>query len=102
MAGVTRDFLVRPSGMIWPGTLVSTAMFSSLHKGENKEADGWIITRFKFFLYVFIGSVFFYFLPGLLFPALSWFSVITWFAPKNVVVANLVSFESAGYHEIIH
>jgi hypothetical protein len=31
----------------------------------------------------------FYFLPGLLFPALSYFSVITWFAPKNVVVANL-------------
>jgi hypothetical protein len=91
LAGVTRRFLVRPSGMIWPGTLVSTAMFSSLHKQENTPADGWTISRFKFFLYVFLGSVAFYFLPGLLFPALSWFNVITWFAPKNVVVANLVS-----------
>ena len=24
-------------------------------------------------------------------PALSYFSVITWFAPKNVTIANLVS-----------
>ncbi|KAF2398273.1 OPT-domain-containing protein [Trichodelitschia bisporula] len=89
MAGITRRFLVRPSGMIWPGTLVSTAMFISLHKDEDKPADGWRISRFKFFLWVFLGSVAFYFLPGLLFPALSWFSVITWFAPKNVIVANL-------------
>jgi OPT family small oligopeptide transporter len=64
-------------------------MFSSLHKEENKPANGWTISRFKFFTYVFGGSVAFYFLPGLLFPALSWFNVITWFAPKNVVVANL-------------
>jgi hypothetical protein len=66
-------------------------MFSSLHKHENRPADGWKISRFRFFLYVFMGSVAFYFLPGLLFPALSWFNVVTWFAPKNVVVANLVS-----------
>ncbi|KAF1982310.1 OPT-domain-containing protein [Aulographum hederae CBS 113979] len=89
LAGITRRFLVRPSGMIWPGTLVSTAMFSSLHKNENKPADGWKISRSKFFLFVFAGSVAFYLLPGLLFPALSYFNVVTWFAPKNVVVANL-------------
>ena len=28
-------------------------------------------------------------MPGLLAPCLSYFNVITWFAPKNVVVANL-------------
>jgi hypothetical protein len=90
MAGLTRRFLVRPSGMIWPGTLISASMFSTLHKDENKTADGWKISRSKFFVWVFLGSVAFYFLPGLLMPALSYFSVITWFAPKNVVVANLV------------
>ncbi|KAF2843376.1 OPT-domain-containing protein [Patellaria atrata CBS 101060] len=89
LAGITRRFLVRPSGMIWPGTLISTAMFSTLHNQENKPADGWRISRSRFFLWVFLGSVGFYFLPGLLFPALSYFSVITWFAPKNVVIANL-------------
>lgn len=88
-AGLTRRFLVRPSGMIWPGTLMSAAMFTTLHKEENKEANGWRISRWKFFYAVWLTAFLFYFLPGLLFPALSYFNVITWFAPDNVVVANL-------------
>jgi hypothetical protein len=47
------------------------------------------MTRWKFFFVVWTSAFLFYFLPGLLMPALSYFSVITWFAPKNVVVANL-------------
>lgn len=88
-AGLTRRFLVRPSGMIWPSTLMSAAMFTTLHKEENKPANGWTITRWNFFFVVFTGGFFFYFLPGLLMPALSYFNVITWFAPDNVVVSNL-------------
>ncbi|PHH86335.1 hypothetical protein CDD83_10393 [Cordyceps sp. RAO-2017] len=88
-AGMARRFLVRPSGMIWPGTLMSAAMFSTLHKQDNKPANGWTISRWNFFYIVWTVSFAFYFLPGLLFPALSYFNVITWFAPRNVVVANL-------------
>ncbi|KAK8932155.1 hypothetical protein H634G_04635 [Metarhizium anisopliae BRIP 53293] len=88
-AGMARRFLVRPSGMIWPGTLMSAAMFSTLHKQDNKPANGWTISRWKFFYIVWSGAFAFYFLPGLLMPALSYFSVVTWFAPKNVVIANL-------------
>ncbi|KAM3506598.1 hypothetical protein MY10362_002252 [Beauveria mimosiformis] len=88
-AGMARRFLVRPSGMIWPGTLMSAAMFSTLHKQENKPANGWTISRWNFFYIIWIGAFVFYFLPGLLMPALSYFSVITWFAPKSVVIANL-------------
>ncbi|QSZ32341.1 hypothetical protein DSL72_001915 [Monilinia vaccinii-corymbosi] len=93
-AGLTRRFLVRPGGMIWPGTLMSAAMFTTLHKEENTIANGWKITRWKFFFIVWFGSFAFYFLPGLLMPALSYFSVITWFAPKNVIVANLFGVSS--------
>ena len=88
-AGLSRRFLVRPGGMIWPGTLMSAAMFTTLHKEGNTVANGWKITRWRFFFIVWSGSFMFYFLPGLLMPALSYFSVITWFAPKNVVVANI-------------
>lgn len=88
-AGMARRFLVNPSGMIWPSTLMSAAMFSTLHKQENKPANGWTISRWKFFYIVWTGAFLFYFFPGLLMPALSYFSVVTWFAPKNVVVANL-------------
>ncbi|KAH6895832.1 OPT oligopeptide transporter protein-domain-containing protein [Thelonectria olida] len=93
-AGLTRRFLVRPSGMIWPGTLMSAAMFSTLHKQENKPAGGWTISRWKFFYIVFTVSFLFYFLPGLLMPALSYFNAITWFAPKSVVIANLFGVSS--------
>ncbi|KAJ5152829.1 uncharacterized protein N7482_009307 [Penicillium canariense] len=88
-AGLTRRFLVRPSAMIWPGTLMSTAMFSTMHKTANKKANGWSISRYKFFILVWVGAFLWYFVPGLLMPALSYFNVVTWFAPKNVVVSNL-------------
>lgn len=88
-AGLTRQWLVYPGGMIWPGTLMSTAMFTTLHGEENKPANGWKISRWKFFIVVFIGAFTWYFVPGLLMPALSYFNVVTWFAPKSVVVANL-------------
>ena len=93
-AGLTRRFLVQPSGMIWPGTLMSAAMFGTLHKQDNKPANGWTISRWNFFYAVFLGASLFYFLPGLLMPALSYFNVITWFAPKNVVVSNLFGVSS--------
>ncbi|KAL7921112.1 OPT superfamily oligopeptide transporter [Trichoderma austrokoningii] len=93
-AGMARRFLVRPSGMIWPGTLMSAAMFSTLHKQENKPANGWTISRWKFFYIVWTGASLFYFLPGLLMPALSYFNVVTWFAPKSVVLANLFGVSS--------
>lgn len=89
-AGLTRRFLVRPSAMIWPGTLMSTAMFSTMHKTSNKKANGWSISRYKFFIIVWGGAFVWYFVPGLLMPALSYFNVITWLAPKSVVVSNLV------------
>lgn len=88
-AGLTRRFLVRPSAMIWPGTLMSTAMFSTMHNSSNKKANGWIISRYQFFILVWGGAFLWYFVPGLLMPALSYFNVITWLAPKNVVVSNL-------------
>ena len=91
-AGLTRRYLVRPSSMIWPGTLMSTAMFTTMHSSENKPAGGWMITRWRFFVLVWSGAFAWYFLPGLLVPALGYFSVITWLAPKNVVVANLVGY----------
>jgi OPT family oligopeptide transporter len=73
---------------------MSAAMFSTLHKQENKPANGWKISRWRFFFIVWSVGFIFYFLPGLLFPALSNFNVITWFAPKNVVVANLFGVSS--------
>lgn len=89
-AGISRRYLVRPPSMIWPGLLASTAMFSTLHKSENKVADGWRITKWRFFVLVWTAAFLWYFVPGLLMPALSYFNVVTWFAPDNAVIGNLV------------
>ena len=43
------------------------------------------ISRERFFLYAFLGSFFWYFLPGYLFQALSVFSWVCWIAPDNIV-----------------
>lgn len=69
---------------------MASAMFTTIHSSENKIANGWRITRWTFFLTVFSAAFAWYFFPGLLMPALSYFSVVTWFAPNNVVIANLV------------
>ncbi len=90
-AGLTRRYLVRPPSMIWPGILMASAMFTTIHSSENHIANGWKVTRLRFFLTVFSIAFAWYFLPGLFMPALSYFNVITWFAPENVVIANLVS-----------
>ena len=89
-AGLTRRYLVRPPSMIWPGILMASAMFTTIHSSENQVANGWKVTRWNFFLVVFSSAFAWYFLPGLLMPALSYFSIVTWFAPDNFVIANLV------------
>ncbi|KIJ40174.1 hypothetical protein M422DRAFT_107595, partial [Sphaerobolus stellatus SS14] len=94
LGGIARRFLVAPPSMIWPANLVSCALFNTLHSqyfsGQGNR-DG--ITRERFFLYVFLGSFFWYFVPGYLFGALSYFAWVTWIFPKSATVGALF-----GYH----
>ncbi|CCO27886.1 Sexual differentiation process protein isp4 [Rhizoctonia solani AG-1 IB] len=66
LAGICRRFLVWPSSMIWPATLVNTALFNTLHSTYGREEDG-RTSRERFFTLAFIGSAAWYFLPGYLF-----------------------------------
>ena len=86
IAGICRRWLVYPSSMIWPSLLGTTTFLNTLHNRRNPVADGWTISRYKFFLYVFVGSCLWYFIPGLIFPALSTFAFVTWMFPRNVPV----------------
>lgn len=89
IAGLAHDVLVKPAAMIWPSSLANVALFTTLHSRENKLADGWSITRMRYFLYVFAGAFVWYWFPGYLFTALSYFTWICWAAPKNIVVNQL-------------
>ncbi|KIJ67177.1 hypothetical protein HYDPIDRAFT_25652 [Hydnomerulius pinastri MD-312] len=88
--GIMRRFLVQPASMIWPTNLVTCALFNTMHAqayagvGTRKG-----MSRERFFTYVFIGSICWYFLPGYLFQALGYFSWVCWIAPNNIVVNQL-------------
>ncbi|KAL2849587.1 small oligopeptide transporter, OPT family [Aspergillus pseudoustus] len=89
VAGMVSRWLVEPATMIWPQVLSNAALLSTLHSKANQLADGWTITRLRFFLLVFIGGAVWYIFPGYLFTALSFFSFICWIAPSNVVLNQL-------------
>jgi hypothetical protein len=92
LAGLARRFLVWPAAMIWPTDLVNCALFYTLHDHSPTDparANGWSISRYKWFMLVFGGSFLWYWFPGYIFQGLSWFCWITWIWPENVVVNQL-------------
>ncbi|KAJ5587102.1 small oligopeptide transporter OPT family [Penicillium hispanicum] len=89
LAGLTYKYIIEPPQMIWPSTLANAALFETLHSEANPIANGWRISRYKFFLYVFIGGFCWYWLPGFLFTGLSTFAFICWAAPHNKVLNDL-------------
>ena len=88
MGGLLRRFLVYPSSMIWPGALVNSALFNTLHRtyGTSERRH---ISRQKFFAIVVVGSFLWYFVPGYLWTGLSVFNWVCWIAPANVAVNSL-------------
>ena len=50
------------------------------------------ISRERFFSYAFLGSTLWYFFPGYIFQALSYFSWVCWIAPDNVPVNQMFGY----------
>lgn len=96
LAGLCRRFLVYPSYAIWPASLVTIALNSSLHDNSNSSVVGpfkkiWNASRYRFFMIAF-GSMFVYFwFPDYLFSALSVFNWIAWIAPNNFNLVTITS-----------
>lgn len=87
-AGVTRPLLVYQPAMIWPRSLAQIALNRALHNddGESK-VPGWSMSRKRFFQLCFVGMFFYYWFPGYLFQAMSYFNWLTWISPNNVTLA---------------
>ncbi|BEJ16419.1 hypothetical protein CspHIS471_0510240 [Cutaneotrichosporon sp. HIS471] len=96
LAGLTRRFLVYPSVAIWPSAFAQIALNRSFHTEKNEPVKGpfgiWRISREKFFLVTFIMMFVYFWFPGYLFQALSYFSWMTWISPNNVNLAAITSF----------
>lgn len=95
MAGLVRNVLVTPASMIWPANLVTTTFLTNMHVNENHVANGWTISRLKFFLIIFLAGFIYYWFPGFIFQALSYFAWVTWIKPNDVIV-NQVFGASSG------
>ncbi|KAJ5856491.1 uncharacterized protein N7529_010435 [Penicillium soppii] len=73
-AGIARRFLI--------------ALNRALHNDDNSgSANGWTMSRYRFFLYCFGGMFFYFWFPDYIFQAMSYFNWMTWIAPQNVKLA---------------
>lgn len=78
--------------MIWPWDLVNTSLFYALHdksKTDPTKTHGWSISRYRFFLYVLLGSFVWYWFPGWIATFLSVFAFPTFIRPNSVIVNQL-------------
>jgi len=89
LAGLTRRFLVYPPQAIWYANLATIALNRAFHSGKNEPANGWKISRMRFFLYCFIGMFVYFWFPNYIFQTLSFFNWIIWIDPKNVHLAAI-------------
>lgn len=94
VAGLCRPWLVAPASIIWPGTLSICALLSTLHSRANAVANGWKISRLRFFMVVMAGAFVWYWFPGLIFVALSYFTWVCWIAPHNRIVNHLFGMQT--------
>ncbi|EIM86112.1 OPT oligopeptide transporter [Stereum hirsutum FP-91666 SS1] len=95
LAGLARRWIVYPGAMIWPASLASTVLFRALHEPQDESpANGWVITRYRFFLYVVAGSFVWYWFPDYIWTGLSSFAFITWIWPNNQKVNAIFGMNS--------
>lgn len=91
-AGMFRRFLVWPAEMKWPSQFSITSLFNALHdrgKSDGVVANGWGMSRYRWFVYASCGMFCYYWIPGVLFQALSNFTFPTFIKPDNVIVNQL-------------
>ncbi|KAJ7681289.1 OPT-domain-containing protein [Mycena rosella] len=89
LAGLTRRFLVYPASAIWYGNLSAIALNRAFHAEKETVANGWKLTRMRWFLYCFCAMFVYFWFPNFIFQALSYFNWMTWIDPTNVSLAAI-------------
>ncbi|KKY23899.1 putative oligopeptide transporter [Phaeomoniella chlamydospora] len=95
LAGLSRRWLVYPAALIWPSSLSCTVLFRALHEPqEHAPANGWTITRYRFFGYFTIFAFVLFFFPDYIWTSLGTFAFVTWLAPHNQKVNTIFGMNS--------
>ncbi|WVF67328.1 OPT family small oligopeptide transporter [Kwoniella sp. CBS 6097] len=96
-AGVLHRVLITPASMVWPATLVNTALFNTLHAGPITHENRSRHRSKQLFFYLAAGSMFLWtFFPSYLFTALSNFDWVTWIKPDNQIINLLFGYQSGA------
>ena len=101
LAGLTRRFLVYPSQAVWPANLATIALNRAFHAKSNDAANGWTVSRMRWFMYCFTAMFIYFWFPGYILQAMSYFNWITWIAPDNVKLAAIAgSVNGLGFNPL--
>ncbi|GAA6016258.1 hypothetical protein JCM10207_000448 [Rhodosporidiobolus poonsookiae] len=94
-AGLARRWIVWPGAMVWPSTLASTVLFRALHEKQDRSpANGWTISRYRFFGLVTSLSFAWFWFPDYIWTSLSSFDFIAWIWPNNQKVNTVFGMSS--------
>ncbi|KAG0042933.1 hypothetical protein BGZ83_012015 [Gryganskiella cystojenkinii] len=88
MAWFLIDYVIKPSVMIWPATLVNVSLYNTLH--EHKVLTRWF-TRMQLFWYAFLAVFLYQWLPRMFMPVLSSMALLCWIKPSSNVLRKLGS-----------
>lgn len=89
---VTQRWIVENHHMIWPQTLVTATVFTTmarLNLAENLHPSRINWLRYKMFVVVLVGSFVWYWVPGFLFTATSYFNWVCWIFPNSTIVNQI-------------
>lgn len=89
LAGLTRRFLVYPTHAIWFSNLSTIALNRAFHSGQNLPANGWTMSRMRYFLYCFVGMAVYFWFPSYIFQALSFFNWMIWCVRRFICMIRL-------------
>ncbi|KAJ7861039.1 OPT-domain-containing protein [Mycena leptocephala] len=89
LAGLTRRFLVYPASAIWYNNLSIIALNRAFHAEKETVANGWRLSRMRWFVYCFSAMFVYFWFPDFIFQALSYFNWMTWIAPDNISLAAI-------------
>ncbi|OCF30938.1 OPT family small oligopeptide transporter [Kwoniella heveanensis BCC8398] len=96
-AGILHRMLVTPASMVWPATLVNTALFNTLHVQTTVPENQARHKSKQLFFYLAAGSMFLWTIfPSYLFTALSNFDWVTWIKPDSQVINLLFGYQSGA------
>ena len=103
MAGIMRKFVVWPAAMIWPSNLINCALFRFFHDDANDDRQNTTTTsnqsmsRSRFFYMIFFFQFLWYWIPGYICPVLSFFSLLCYIDPTNIILSQVTGVNGLGF-----